>query len=677
MDSSSIDDFYIQLDNPHKVYLPGEEISGQVVLICKRNVSNITITLSLLGFIKINASSHSKLRPLRHTLFDHAIKIYGKDQNDDENNDDELSNGLLKGEHVFPFIVKLPNKRIFTSIDFGKGSINYTLKALIGNNSHYNSPSTPPIQDNSSSSSFSKKKFLQNPSYVSEKVISLVNPIDVSQLPKPKPKRLLLKDPRATSSTNYSNSNNSTTILNANNNNNSSNGAKKLSRVPTSNSTTNTLSSSDHSIMENTMEESMDHKSIKSSSSSVPTVKVILEVPQRGYLRGESIPIKLLISHLKKVQDINGIIITFVRVCRLDNGPDGVVESFRKDLQQLVLPLYVDPFTFQSEINSSVRVPADAFPTIVGCPLVSFQYFVEVLINLSGKSIALESDVETHTQPTNPVNSSFDSYKFNFNSNQNERSNYINTDKYKRSKKFLPLTTEICIGTHRSATGVKLESQDLEESISRRSSSMVSHSNSNLSPAIFTSSTPNSPVDHQQVPPAIPSIPESSVVNVFTPPYDHNDVPQYVPNTAFEHNLHHQNGLSEKERMRQLETSLLPSAPPDDEDEPDMYQLQSSSPPPIPQMVPDISDSPSQQPPPPHQQPHSQSQSQNSVTPDESQSNGIHQFRFFTYQNGSNTPPHIQLDDDLYQEPTDTAPNYLTVNNDRLIVPQDHSNSDA
>ncbi|KAL6453893.1 RIM8 pH-response regulator protein palF/RIM8 [Candida maltosa Xu316] len=625
MDSSSIDDFYIQLDNPHKVYLPGEEISGQVVLICKRNVSNITITLSLLGFIKINASSHSKLRPLRHTLFDHAIKIYGKDQNDDENNDDELSNGLLKGEHVFPFIVKLPNKRIFTSIDFGKGSINYTLKALIGNNSHYNSPSTPPIQDNSSSSSFSKKKFLQNPSYVSEKVISLVNPIDVSQLPKPKPKRLLLKDPRAT----------------------------KLSRVPTSNSTTNTLSSSDHSIMENTMEESMDHKSIKSSSSSVPTVKVILEVPQRGYLRGESIPIKLLISHLKKVQDINGIIITFVRVCRLDNGPDGVVESFRKDLQQLVLPLYVDPFTFQSEINSSVRVPADAFPTIVGCPLVSFQYFVEVLINLSGKSIALESDVETHTQPTNPVNSSFDSYKFNFNSNQNERSNYINTDKYKRSKKFLPLTTEICIGTHRSATGVKLESQDLEESISRRSSSMVSHSNSNLSPAIFTSSTPNSPVDHQQVPPAIPSIPESSVVNVFTPPYDHNDVPQYVPNTAFEHNLHHQNGLSEKERMRQLETSLLPSAPPDDEDEPDMYQLQSSSPPPIPQM------------------------SQNSVTPDESQSNGIHQFRFFTYQNGSNTPPHIQLDDDLYQEPTDTAPNYLTVNNDRLIVPQDHSNSDA
>ena len=117
-------------------------------------------------------------------------------------------------------------------------------------------------------------------------------------------------------------------------------------------------------------------------------------------MRGELIPIKLSINHLRKIQDFNGIIITFVRVCRLDNGPDGVVESFRKDLQQLILPLYVDPVTFQSEINSSLRVPADAFPTILGCPLVSFQYFVEVLINPSGKSIALDSDVDARqSQP--------------------------------------------------------------------------------------------------------------------------------------------------------------------------------------------------------------------------------------------------------------------------------------
>ncbi|CAI5757759.1 unnamed protein product [Candida verbasci] len=412
---SRLDDFYIQLDNPHKVWLPGDEVSGLIVLISKKNLPNIIITLSLIGFIKINASSHSKLRPLKHTLFDHNIKIYGSE--------DEDSSGLNKGEHVFPFIVKLPNKRVFTSIDFGKGSINYTLKAAVGNVSSY------VVVDNI--------KQLQNSLVTSEKVIHLINPIDVSSLPRPKPKRLILKDPRH----------------------------NKLIRTQSSTSTINTFGTFSSANSENSEDE--------------PSIKVILEVPQRGYLRGESIPIKLSINHLKKVTDTNGIIITFVRVCRLDNGPDGVVESFRKDLQQSILPLYVDPKTFSSEINSSIRVPADAFPTISGCPLVSFQYFIEVLINLSGKPVV------------------FDERK--------EKEKFVNTDKFKRSKKFLQLTTEIYIGTNRS------------EEINSRRSSITNYSD-------------------------------------ITPPY------QEASNNLQE--------LSEKERMQQHENSLLPSAPPDEDSPP-------------------------------------------------------------------------------------------------------------
>ena len=68
---------------------------------------------------------------------------------------------------MFPFIVKLPNKRVYTSIDFGKGSINYILKAAIGNSSSYVIPVPP---DNASTSSLTKKKILQNPSHTSEKV---------------------------------------------------------------------------------------------------------------------------------------------------------------------------------------------------------------------------------------------------------------------------------------------------------------------------------------------------------------------------------------------------------------------------------------------------------------------------------------------------------------------------
>ena len=95
IDYHSIDDFYIQLDNPHKVWLPGEEVSGQIVLISKKNLANIVITLTLLGFIKINASSHLKLRPLKHTLFDHTIKIYGRDEDEElEDSSDELKMGF-------------------------------------------------------------------------------------------------------------------------------------------------------------------------------------------------------------------------------------------------------------------------------------------------------------------------------------------------------------------------------------------------------------------------------------------------------------------------------------------------------------------------------------------------------------------------------------------------------
>ena len=108
-----------------------------------------------MGFIKINASSHLKLRPLKHTLFDYTIKIYGKDE-EEQTDSAEFSNGLLKGEHVFPFIVKLPNKRVYTSIDFGKGSINYILKAAIGNSSSYVIPASP---DNASTSSLTKRKY--------------------------------------------------------------------------------------------------------------------------------------------------------------------------------------------------------------------------------------------------------------------------------------------------------------------------------------------------------------------------------------------------------------------------------------------------------------------------------------------------------------------------------------
>lgn len=518
----SNDDFYLVLDDPHRLWLPGDEVLGQVILVSKKNLVNPTITLSLIGYVRVNATPHSKFRPVKHSLFDHTIQIYGE-------------GGLYAGEHRFPFIVKLPNKRIYTSIDFGKGVIGYLLCTNMENN-------------HSSQRSY-------------EKPINLISPIDVGSLPPPKPKRVAIREPKQlnrlsrTHSTTlertyssvslgglednavgaahihpgtpnpsnaHSQSNGNSFIYNTAANGQHINNSIHLSRSnqnqTSPNSQTNTQtrqgqspsfnistnqqsqqqsqssnspdSTSSGTIQEpvyaghlqpnlnhaesintdrETRNESIDRLGLPdrrnersnsgsfgnvvfspgvhptNSTNSHPTfspdssstsesrtasaIRVSLEVPHRGYLRGEQIPVKLRVHHLRKVQDLNGVIVTFVRVCRLENG-NSVPESFRKDLHQLIVPLYVDPTTLTADVTTNVRVPADAFPTIAGCPLVTFQYFIEVLVNLSGKSLLIDEN--------------------NSEKPRDEKSGFVNTDKYKRSKKFLQLTTEVIIGTHRS-----------------------------------------------------------------------------------------------------------------------------------------------------------------------------------------------------------------------------------
>lgn len=724
IDFNSVDEFYILLADPHRSWLPGDEISGQIIFISKKDLANIVITLSLIGSVKINASSHSKLRPVKELLFHHTIKIYG-DENSGNNNEngEEFSNGLFKGEHRFPFIVKLPNKRVFTSIDFGKGSIKYSLKAAVGNASSFanDSPAASPLSDsNNNNNNTTKNNFIlktknlnfHNSVYTSEKIITLINPIDVSKLPRSKPKRLIIKDPRLSkklsrtqSSTSTLNTVNTFNTLSSNNSDTTTNGEFHSNGNTPGNSASQSNSNSPLNGLDNARPQ---------------VIKVALEIPERGFLRGELIPTKLNINHSRKIQDLNGIIVTLVRVCRLSNGHENMVESFRKDLQQLVLPLYVDPNTFQSEINTNLRVPADAFPTISGCPLVSFQYFIEVLINLSGKSLILDSsnhhkpsistDEANHSLLENPSNDL--KYKFNFNSNasmnQNERSGFINTDKYKRMKKFLLLTTEVIIGTNRLNERLAYTSNERSNellhdnlnSISPTSRKSSSVSGSNDSPLLFnqTGSTPPSQQGHQQ-PMSLNPLSEAIPANNFsTPPYFENqqDSPLNIADTpipGYEEvsNNYHANSslapvqmpthqhLSEKEQTRAHEASLLPSAPPLD----DAEETETISPidknNEILENIEELGEEVNQL---------------NNESNDSASSRHSQSFGFFTYQNSTSTTTptnHESLEeeeeeeeDNLYHsnnllnshaeidsESTDWVPNYETANHD-ILLENDH-----
>lgn len=570
VDLRSIEVFHILLNNPHKAWHPGEEVAGTIIFISKRNLANVSIILTLVGYVKVKSSMQAKVNPTKHILFNHTTRIYGEEVS--RSRLSEFENGLLKGEHRFPFVVKLPKKNVHSSISFGKGSIKYLLRASVGDSSSLQNMITPIKPGNLADTSTkipSKAKAVKNEDVVlsSEKQIHLVNSIDVSKLPPATAKKLVIRDPRLKG---------------------------KLSRTYSSASTVNTVNTF-RSFSSNNSDTPSPHDGTTTqpqmaggtNSTSTPDprgagetnkqndIKVSLEIPQRGYLRGELIPISVNISHLRQIQDMNGIIITLVRVSRLDNGPEGLYESFRKDLQQLVLPLFVDPKTLKGQIRSSIRVPVDAFPTIVGCPLMSFQYYIEVLLNLSGKSVSLDDPEvpkqKEHTSLQSYIQTQAKDFKFDFSNypnillNHNERSFFVNTDKFKKMKKFVQLTSEITIGTTRLVpkeentlsfdNGTRLTQSVASTPLTTNNSVHFAETETLQSSRRRSSLGEELQENVDSTPPYTEAYNDAAVNSSTIPTYNEIQSPNLIP-------LPETSQISEKERMRIHEASLYPSEPP-------------------------------------------------------------------------------------------------------------------
>ncbi|EOA80740.1 uncharacterized protein SETTUDRAFT_24256, partial [Exserohilum turcica Et28A] len=155
------------------------------------------------------------------------------------------------------------------------------------------------------------------------------------------------------------------------------------------------------------------------------TITATIDVLKGGFLRGDQIPIKITVNHTKHIRSLKGIIITLYRLARVDMHPAlpvapnskgdktkseeyypksrtglgglslssaGSSHTFRKDLCQSFAPLFVDPRTLMAEVKCSVRVPDEAFPTISNVPgaMISFKYYVEVVVDIQGKLTGLD-----------------------------------------------------------------------------------------------------------------------------------------------------------------------------------------------------------------------------------------------------------------------------------------------
>lgn len=196
------------------------------------------------------------------------------------------------------------------------------------------------------------------------------------------------------------------------------------SPAPSEASTPSVISSSTRSSRAAPRSLSAKDSDSQSITTSLPdkTITATIELVRAGCLPGDILPVKIFIGHTKPIKSLEGIIVTLYRQGRIDTRPTisvdlagkgkGVVRSnhdyyprskaglaalslstagtngvFRKDLSQTFAPLIVDPRSLTAVVKTSVRVPEDSFPTISTVPgsMISFKYYVEVIVDLRGK----------------------------------------------------------------------------------------------------------------------------------------------------------------------------------------------------------------------------------------------------------------------------------------------------
>ncbi|CAM9023471.1 unnamed protein product [Wickerhamomyces anomalus] len=507
-----IQDFYIDLDEPHKVFRPGESIKGTIVLDLKKNITDINITMTLIGFIKIKQTNNTT-----------TVRNHQETESDLDDEQTLSLSGLSKGEHRFPFSIKLPRKNIYTSITFEKGSISYSLRASINHNQA--SPLSSIASSPASLQSQSPGSLIPNPKNSiqhCDKNLQIIVPINVAKIPKPSTKVAILKP-----------------------------SDKKLKKTVSSTSTVNSNVTQFTVASDNSMD-SMNNQSSQNNQAlqngAPPEVRLFVDITESGFLRGEMIPLKIKLHHYKPIQSSSGIIATLIRICRVDNGPEAPIQSFRKDLAQTIAPLYIDPESLTSEISTSLKVPVDAFPTIVGSDLVTFQYYIEVLANISSKNLISSNGSSQGSKSSK--NKFSHSLVFNTETPQEREmlrseQGVLNVDKLKRIKNFLGLNTEIIVGTERNHKRAQIGKKTVVGNALYGTNNVNGHNgngSSNISGA--SSCNGDSPVHFESDNSMLETFSQTSIspLKIFIPPEDPN--------------------LSEKERLRLREQALLPSEPP-------------------------------------------------------------------------------------------------------------------
>ncbi|KAF3920607.1 hypothetical protein ABW21_db0202916 [Orbilia brochopaga] len=539
----AITDFYVKLDHPHRRYKPGEKIMGSIVLSTSRATRITHLTLTLTGAVVVYPHERRGHRWGEDVVKDvtyrdnksirgcrsRGTSIEGKHNGrgvilfEDEQvivGEGRLGAGGLEVGFVYDF----PTKDGINSLDFERGAITYLLTATL----------TRPTTIHAVTTYTTEVKFSEN--------------IDVALFSSPKPLTISIEPQRPLRRLKSSgSSNDSTTCI------------QTIHQPP---GLSPPLPAT-HSITPNSVPSLPPSPTVPAQPHPMATIELL----KPACLPGEQVPVKITVSHNRPLKSMSGVITTLSRQCHLDTLPpaDKVltasslsfskssVSTFRKDLDQSLAALIVDPRSLTTVIKTSVRVPSDAFPSITTVPqgLLEFRYFVEVVVDLGGK-LASRNGMGDVIMDSNT----------NEDLKRSQTEGIMETDRIRREKGVISCTFPFIVGTVDSSKGRKRKDGKCRESVGAASSA-PSHASTLESQGEETrpereAERENSLAQVLNFLGEAPDYPSgsarSSSVGTSITPLSAQAPPMVPPQLAIVHD--------EKARVRMAEEQLLPSAPP-------------------------------------------------------------------------------------------------------------------
>ncbi|KAF2003434.1 hypothetical protein P154DRAFT_428852 [Amniculicola lignicola CBS 123094] len=604
-------DFYIQPDDPHRQYSPGDIISGTVIIKVLKPLRITHLVVSLHGYAQVFKNPNAPGDAYKNysntvgsgkgkkggsyfgngfaSLFEDEVVLCGEGR-------------LGEGVYHFNFELEFPTKGLPSSIDFERGTVSYMLTSTLTR------PTT------------------MSPITSCDTKVYVMDVIDVAPIPEPKP-RVISLEPISRRARTKASTRRQKTIAEATQPQTNAEGSSERPRTgrtselssvaeesdnpgspaPSDVSFESQFSSGNASGTEygvrsvNTTTEGGSQAGAKSTFKG-KTITATIDVSKGGFLRGEQIPVTIKVDHTKHVRSLKGIIVTLYRQARVDMHPAlpvapnskgdktksedyypksrtglgglslssaGSSHLFRKDLAQSFAPLFVDPRTLAAEVKCAVRVPDEVFPTISNVPgaMISFRYFVEVIVDIQGKLSGLDRMLANSALLTPS------SYGQSSGMARSEDGaggmfsawggNYVDTDAIRREKGVISCIFEVVIGTKDSEKNGKRKQKPTEATLDAQPDVHEIP----LGPGGEPYTHDGSEHDYYNYDENGQYYDGYGYENGYAAPfyedpgYRESDASQ----PAYQHpppTVENEEELSEKERLRRAEARLLPSQPP-------------------------------------------------------------------------------------------------------------------